>query len=101
MILISQLYYLSFKGQGLFTIEEHLYSPDGFIYTRGPGLYHVPMVKDIPREFNISLLKNGVLDPGAQLYKSKVTRNSLLFFIFKRGVAPMPYTSFISCVSPK
>ena len=48
------------------------------------------MVKDIPREFNISLLKNGVLDPGAQLYKSKVSEHSLFFFSFsQKGAAPM------------
>lgn len=26
------------QGYGLFTLEEQRYSPDGFLYTRGPGI---------------------------------------------------------------
>ena len=30
------------QGQGLFTIEELMYSPDGVLLTRGPGAYKIP-----------------------------------------------------------
>ena len=30
------------QGQGLFTLEEHRYSPEGVLYTRAPGAYKIP-----------------------------------------------------------
>ena len=46
------------QGQGLFTSEESLWNrADGQLFTRGPGTYKIPGFRDIPQEFNISLLK--------------------------------------------
>ena len=58
------------QGYGLFTLEEQRYSPDGFLYTRGPGMYKIPGFTDIPVEFNVSILK-GASNPQA-VYSSKV-----------------------------
>lgn len=44
---------------GLFTIEESLWHrASGQIFTRGPGAYKIPGFRDIPQEFNVSLLKD-------------------------------------------
>ncbi|KAF1812503.1 xanthine dehydrogenase [Eremomyces bilateralis CBS 781.70] len=47
------------QGQGLFTTEEMLWHRgSGQIFTRGPGAYKIPGFRDIPQEFNVSLLKD-------------------------------------------
>lgn len=47
------------QGQGLFTIEESLWTRhNGQIFTRGPGAYKIPGFRDIPQVFNVSLLKD-------------------------------------------
>lgn len=46
------------QGQGLFTTEESLWHrASGQIFTRGPGAYKIPGFRDIPQQFNVSLLK--------------------------------------------
>uniref|UniRef100_A0A4W3HEN0 Xanthine dehydrogenase n=1 Tax=Callorhinchus milii TaxID=7868 RepID=A0A4W3HEN0_CALMI len=59
------------QGLGLFTIEELRYSPDGVLYTRGPGTYKIPGFGDIPAELNVSLLRDSVNSKA--IYSSKVT----------------------------
>lgn len=47
------------QGMGLFTMEESLWHRgSGQIFTRGPGAYKIPGFRDIPQEFNVSLLKD-------------------------------------------
>ncbi|KAI9708667.1 MAG: hypothetical protein M1820_003885 [Bogoriella megaspora] len=47
------------QGMGLFTMEESLWQRStGQIFTRGPGTYKIPGFRDIPQEFNVSLLKD-------------------------------------------
>uniref|UniRef100_A0A8D8Y3K1 xanthine dehydrogenase n=1 Tax=Cacopsylla melanoneura TaxID=428564 RepID=A0A8D8Y3K1_9HEMI len=57
------------QGYGMYVMEELMYSPNGFLYTRGPGTYKIPGFADIPTEFNVSLLK-GAPNPRA-VYSSK------------------------------
>ncbi|KAL6240662.1 hypothetical protein RBB50_012372 [Rhinocladiella similis] len=45
------------QGQGLFTIEESLWTRNGQLFTRGPGTYKIPGFSDIPQEFNVTLLQ--------------------------------------------
>ena len=49
------------QGLGLFTMEESLWLRNGpmagQLFTRGPGTYKIPGFRDIPQEFNVSLLK--------------------------------------------
>ncbi|CZR53194.1 probable xanthine dehydrogenase [Phialocephala subalpina] len=49
------------QGMGLFTMEESLWFRDGpmkgQLATRGPGAYKIPGFRDIPQEFNVSMLK--------------------------------------------
>ncbi|THC88632.1 hypothetical protein EYZ11_011923 [Aspergillus tanneri] len=45
------------QGQGLFTMEESLWTSSGQLATRGPGSYKIPGFSDIPQEFNVSLLE--------------------------------------------
>lgn len=59
------------QGYGLFMIEEMIYSPKGVMYSRGPGAYKIPSFTNIPREFNVSLLK-GTTNPRA-VFSSKVS----------------------------
>nr|POE96473.1 xanthine dehydrogenase [Quercus suber] len=47
------------QGMGLFTMEESLWHrASGQIFTRGPGAYKIPGFRDIPQDFNVSLLKD-------------------------------------------
>jgi xanthine dehydrogenase/oxidase len=46
------------QGQGLYTTEEPLWlRSNGQMFTRGPGNYKIPGFRDIPQEFNVSILK--------------------------------------------
>jgi len=45
------------QGQGLFTMEETLWTRDGQLFTKGPGTYKIPGFSDIPQEFNVSFLQ--------------------------------------------
>ncbi|ORY60099.1 xanthine dehydrogenase [Pseudomassariella vexata] len=49
------------QGLGLFTMEESLWLRNGpmagNLFTKGPGAYKIPGFRDIPQEFNITLLK--------------------------------------------
>lgn len=65
------------QGYGLFTLEEMIYSPNGTVYSRGPGMYKLPGFADIPGEFNVSLLK-GTGNPRA-IYSSKAVGEPPLF----------------------
>lgn len=50
------------QGFGLFTMEESLWLRNGAmagnLFTRGPGAYKIPGFRDIPQEFNVTLLKD-------------------------------------------
>nr|QEO19121.1 rosy [Rhagovelia antilleana] len=65
------------QGQGMFTIEDPVFSPEGMLYSRGPGAYKIPGFADIPAEFNVSLLK-GASNPRA-VYSSKAVGEPPLF----------------------
>ncbi|XP_063994922.1 xanthine dehydrogenase-like [Diachasmimorpha longicaudata] len=65
------------QGLGLYTLEELMYSPDGTMYTCGPGSYKLPGFNDIPREFNVSLLRDAP-NPRA-IYSSKAVGEPPLF----------------------
>ncbi|KAG8443857.1 hypothetical protein GDO86_009156 [Hymenochirus boettgeri] len=65
------------QGLGLFTLEEMKYSPNGFLYTRGPGMYKIPAFGDIPIEFNVSLLRN--CPNSKAIYSSKAVGEPPLF----------------------
>ena len=49
------------QGMGLFTMEESLWYRNGpmagQLATRGPGTYKIPGFRDIPQQFNVSMLK--------------------------------------------
>jgi len=67
---IGQIEGAFMQGYGLFTLEELMYSPQGMLYSRGPGMYKLPGFADIPGEFNVSVLTNAP-NPRA-VYSSKV-----------------------------
>lgn len=58
------------QGVGLFTLEELRYSPQGYLYSRGPGMYKIPAFGDIPTEFKVSLLRDSPNDKA--IFSSKV-----------------------------
>lgn len=65
------------QGYGLFTMEEMIYSPNGTIFSRGPGAYKIPGYGDIPAEFNVSLLTG---EPNKRaVYSSKAVGEPPLF----------------------
>ena len=78
------------QGYGLFTMEEMIYSPNGQIYSKGPGMYKIPGFADIPGEFNVSLL-TGAPNPRA-VYSSKAVGEpplflaSSIFFAIKKAI---------------
>ncbi|XP_070572676.1 xanthine dehydrogenase/oxidase-like [Ptychodera flava] len=54
----GQIHGAFMQGYGLFMREELLWSDKGELLTCGPGMYDIPRVQHIPREFNIHLLEN-------------------------------------------
>lgn len=74
---IGQIEGAFMQGYGLFTLEELIYSPEGALYSRGPGMYKLPGFADIPGEFNVSLL-TGAPNPRA-VYSSKAVGEPPLF----------------------
>lgn len=67
---IGQIEGAFMQGYGFYTIEEMIFSAQGEALSRGPGAYKIPTFSDIPKEFNVSLLK-GAPNPRA-VYSSKV-----------------------------
>uniref|UniRef100_A0A8D2LUU1 Xanthine dehydrogenase/oxidase n=1 Tax=Varanus komodoensis TaxID=61221 RepID=A0A8D2LUU1_VARKO len=65
------------QGIGLFTLEELRYSPEGNLYTRGPGMYKIPAFGDIPTEFYVSLLRD--CPNRKAIYSSKAVGEPPLF----------------------
>lgn len=65
------------QGIGLFTLEELRYSPEGNLYTRGPGMYKIPAFGDIPTEFHVSLLRD--CPNSKAIYSSKAVGEPPLF----------------------
>ncbi|XP_017481952.1 PREDICTED: xanthine dehydrogenase isoform X3 [Rhagoletis zephyria] len=74
---IGQIEGAFMQGYGLFVLEELIYSPQGALYSRGPGMYKLPGFADIPGEFNVSLL-TGAPNPRA-VYSSKAVGEPPLF----------------------
>lgn len=67
---IGQIEGAFMQGYGFCTIEEMVFSSNGEALSRGPGAYKIPGFTDIPKVFNVSLLK-GAPNPRA-VYSSKV-----------------------------
>ncbi|XP_060788891.1 xanthine dehydrogenase/oxidase [Neoarius graeffei] len=65
------------QGVGLFTLEELRYSPQGYLYTRGPGMYKIPAFRDIPTEFKVSLLRDAPNEKA--IFSSKAVGEPPLF----------------------
>uniref|UniRef100_A0A8C2DY70 Xanthine dehydrogenase n=1 Tax=Cyprinus carpio TaxID=7962 RepID=A0A8C2DY70_CYPCA len=65
------------QGLGLFTLEELRYSPDGYLYTRGPGMYKIPSFGDIPIELKVSLLRDAPNEKA--IFSSKAVGEPPLF----------------------
>lgn len=78
---IGQIEGAFMQGYGLFTIEELVFSPSGELLSRGPGTYKIPGISDIPKEFNVSLLK-GAPNPRA-VYSSKVRLGIIYSYTFE------------------
>ncbi|XP_052756118.1 xanthine dehydrogenase-like [Galleria mellonella] len=74
---IGQIEGAFMQGYGFFTMEEMLFLPTGEILSKGPGTYKIPGFSDIPKEFNVSLLK-GAPNPRA-VYSSKAVGEPPLF----------------------
>ncbi|KAL9892420.1 xanthine dehydrogenase rosy [Glossina fuscipes fuscipes] len=88
---IGQIEGAFMQGYGLFTLEEMIYSPQGMVFSRGPGTYKLPGFADIPGEFNVTLL-TGAANPRA-VFSSKAVGEpplfigSAVFFAIKEAIA--------------
>lgn len=67
---IGQIEGAFMQGYGFYTLEEMVFAVSGEALSRGPGTYKIPGFSDIPKVFNVSLLK-GAPNPRA-VYSSKV-----------------------------
>uniref|UniRef100_A0A8B9RDK4 Xanthine dehydrogenase n=1 Tax=Astyanax mexicanus TaxID=7994 RepID=A0A8B9RDK4_ASTMX len=65
------------QGVGLFTLEELRYSPQGYLYTRGPGMYKIPAFGDIPTQLKVSLLRDAPNERA--IFSSKAVGEPPLF----------------------
>lgn len=77
------------QGLGLFTLEELVYSPGGTCFTKGPGLYKIPSIGDVPLDFRVGLLEGSV---GPAVKGSKAVGEppfflgSSVFFALKNAI---------------
>ncbi|XP_075974596.1 xanthine dehydrogenase-like [Anticarsia gemmatalis] len=74
---IGQIEGAFMQGYGFYTLEEMVFSDRGEALSRGPGTYKIPGFSDIPKVFNVSLLK-GAPNPRA-VYSSKAVGEPPLF----------------------
>ncbi|KAG5266149.1 hypothetical protein AALO_G00250340 [Alosa alosa] len=65
------------QGVGLFTLEELRYSPQGYLFTRGPGMYKIPAFGDIPTQLSVSLLRDAPNERA--IFSSKAVGEPPLF----------------------
>ncbi|XP_046887432.1 xanthine dehydrogenase/oxidase [Hypomesus transpacificus] len=65
------------QGVGLYTLEELRYSPQGYLFTRGPGMYKIPAFGDIPTDLNVSLLRDAPNNKA--IFSSKAVGEPPLF----------------------
>ncbi|RXG71941.1 Xanthine dehydrogenase/oxidase [Armadillidium vulgare] len=78
------------QGYGLFTLEQLVYSRSGALLTKGPGAYKIPSIMDIPRVFNVSLLRDSS-NPKA-IFSSKAVgeppffSGSSVFFALREAI---------------
>ena len=73
---IGQIEGAFMQGYGLFVMEQLLHSPEGRLITTGPGAYKIPAFGDIPKEFNVSLLRGS--KNSRAVYSSKVSFQFIL-----------------------
>lgn len=67
--------FLKFQGYGLYTMEDVKVSHEGKVLTRGPSTYKIPSADDVPRRFNVKLLKGSSNKKG--IFSSKVKKSEL------------------------
>ena len=46
------------QGMGWVTMENLVYDDQGYLLSHSPSTYKIPSVQDVPRTFNVELLKN-------------------------------------------
>lgn len=79
------------QGYGLYTMEEMIYSRTGHVLSKGPGMYKIPAMNNIPSQLNVSLLENSS-NPRA-VFSSKAVGEpplfcaSSVFFAIKEAIA--------------
>ena len=78
---IGQIEGAFMQGYGLFVMEQLLHSPEGRLITTGPGAYKIPAFGDIPKEFNVSLLRGS--KNSRAVYSSKVSSQLNLVFVLR------------------
>ncbi|KAK6189693.1 hypothetical protein SNE40_001693 [Patella caerulea] len=66
---IGQIEGAFMMGYGLYMLENFKISPNGKVLTQGPGNYKIPAISNIPKQFNVSLLKGKPNDRA--VYSSK------------------------------
>ncbi|XP_077994389.1 xanthine dehydrogenase/oxidase-like [Glandiceps talaboti] len=66
---IGQIEGAFLQGYGLFVTEELRWSDKGELLNCGPGMYNLPRVRHLPREFNVHLLPNS--DNPEAVFSSK------------------------------
>ncbi|EDV24048.1 uncharacterized protein TRIADDRAFT_57138 [Trichoplax adhaerens] len=57
------------QGIGLYTIEQLYHTPEGIPLMNSPENYKIPTARDIPREFQVALIRNSFNDKA--IYSSK------------------------------
>ncbi|XP_072163302.1 xanthine dehydrogenase/oxidase-like [Diadema setosum] len=58
------------QGYGYFTMEEKKFTSEGALINLGPSLYKIPTARDVPKQFNVTLLRNRKILEDT-LYSSK------------------------------
>ncbi|KAJ8045856.1 Xanthine dehydrogenase/oxidase [Holothuria leucospilota] len=88
---IGQIEGAFIQGYGLYVLEDYRYSPSGELLTIGPGGYKIPICRNIPSVFNVSLLHSAPNPRGICSSKAVGEPPFLLatsvFFAIKEAIA--------------
>uniref|UniRef100_A0AC35U6V0 Xanthine dehydrogenase n=1 Tax=Rhabditophanes sp. KR3021 TaxID=114890 RepID=A0AC35U6V0_9BILA len=87
---IGQIEGAFIQGYGLYTMEEIKMRSDGVRHTRGPGTYKIPSADDVPRHFNVKLLKgssnNRAIFSSKAVGEPPLHLGSVVFFAIREAI---------------
>lgn len=93
------------QGVGWVTTEKLFYSQDGALLSHSPTTYKIPNIQDIPREFNIDILKNDFnqnnnVQGSKAVGEPPLLLSASVFMALKNAISYLSSNSSVNLSSP-